>query len=340
MSHELEQRPDGSFSYVGAREDAWHKLGKTYYDRTTLTVAEVLEDLDAGEIISTPVECWVNGPNGPTLVAEPSKKMNIRVRKSGEMISLGIIGTDYTVVDEAKAFGFIDDVIDSGEANVVSAGLTFGGKRAFCCFKLPEAIMIGGVDRTDMYAMITTSHDGSTALVGAITPIRTVCQNTVTLGLQMAARTWKVRHTSDMKLRVQEARTALDIAYKYADAWSLAANELLDVKVSNGKFDQIISQMFGPGEEPSKVAATNWEKKRGTLIDLFAKADTQDAIRNTAWGAFNAIVEYQDWVRPVRGADDVIAAQFERSVTEDSKWKDTIHADVRRMVGLPDLVAA
>lgn len=336
MSHELEQREDGTFSYVGAREEAWHRLGKTYADRDGLTVAEVLDDLDVGEIISVPVQVPVNG----TLVTYPSKKMNVRVRRNGEMNGIGIVSHEYPIVSEAMAFGFLDQVIDSGEANVVSAGLLREGRQAFCCFALPDEIMVGGVDATKLYAMIRTSHDGSAPITGAITPIRTVCQNTVTLGLQMAQRTWSVRHTPNLKLQVDEARRALDIAYGYADAWNLAAKELVEVSVSNGKFDAMITDLFGPGEEPSKAASTVWDKKRTVLMDLFTQADTQANIRNTAWGAFNAIIEFQDWVRPVRGADDAIAAQFERSLTEDSKWKDTIHADVRRMVGLPVLVAA
>jgi phage/plasmid-like protein (TIGR03299 family) len=333
MSHELEQRQDGTFSYVGARELPWHKLGKTYFDRQALTVTEVLDDLDVGEIISAPVQVPVNGQ----MVTYPSKRMNIRVRKNGEMNGIGIVSHTYPVVDERTAFGFLDQVIDSGEASVVSAGLLFEGKRAFCCFMLPEDTLVGGVDAVRMFAMIHISHDGSTPIFGAITPIRTVCQNTVVMGLQAAARIWSVRHTPNMQLQVAEARNALDITYKYADAWNKAAEELMAVKVNNQKFDEIITELFAPNEpSPSKVAVSNWGKKRDDLFTLFSEADTQVAagIGGTAWGAFNAIIEWQDWARPVRGADDTMAAQFQRSLTESSDKKDEIRQAVRQLVGV------
>lgn len=332
MSHELEQRQDGTFSYVGARELPWHRLGKTYFDKTALTVNEVLDDLDVGEIVSTPVMVPFNGQ----MVAYPSKRMNIRVRKNGEMNGIGIVSHTYPVVDERTAFGFLDQVIDSGEANVVSAGLLFEGKRAFCCFMLPEDTLVGGVDAVRMFAMIHISHDGSTPIFGAITPIRTVCQNTVVMGLQAAARIWSVRHTANMKLQVAEARHALDITYKYADAWNTAAEELMAVKVSNDKFDSIIKELFAPDEpSPSKVALTNWGKKRDDLFALW-KADTQVAagIGGTAWGAFNAIVEWQDWSRPVRGAADPVMAQFQRALTEPSDKKDEVRQAIRTLVGV------
>jgi len=333
MSHELEQRQDGTYSYVGARDLPWHRLGKTYFDREALTVNEVLDDLDVGTIESTPVMVPFNGQ----MVAYPSKRMNVRIRRSGEMQGIGIVSHTYPIVDERTAFGFLDQVIDSGEANVVSAGLLFEGKRAFCCFALPNEIMVGGVDATRMYAMITISHDGSTPIFGAVTPIRTVCQNTVVMGLQAAARIWSVRHTPNMKLQVAEARKALDITYSYADAWTKAAEELLAAKVTNAKFDEIITELFAPNEpSPSKVAVSNWSRKRDDLFTLFTEADTQVAagIGGTAWGAFNAIVEWQDWSRPVRGASDATGAQFQRSLTEKSDTKDEIRQAVRQLVGV------
>ena len=44
-----------------------------------------------------------------------------------------------------------------------------------------------------------------------------------------------------------------------------------------------------------------WDERRSQLRQLFVFADTQNDIRFTKWGAFNAIVEYQDHVASSRG---------------------------------------
>lgn len=334
MAHGLEQRADGSFSYVGAREEAWHKLGITYKDVDGLSVATVLRDLQAGQIITAPVQATVFTPEGLTLVEDPSKKMTIRQRPDGSMTPLGVVGHGYTVVSEAEAFGFLDLVIDSGEAQVTSAGLLDGGKRAFCCFTLPEAVMVGGSDEVKLHALISLAHDGTMSLTGAVTPIRTVCQNTLTLGLAMAQRVWKIRHTSKMKLQVAEARKALDITFKYADAWTRAAEEMISTKITNDQFDELVATLTAPqGErDESKVTWKNYERNREVLHALYRQADTCEEGRGTAWAAYNAFTEYQDWYRPVRGADDAVAAKFQRALVEEDDLKKGAYAAIKRLV--------
>lgn len=334
MSHELEQREDGTFSYVGARTEAWHKLGKTYADVDGLTVAQVLADLEVGQIVTAPAQATFMTEHGVTTVEDPSRKMTARLRPDGSITPLGVVGEGYTVVDEAEAFGFLDLVIDSGEAQVTSAGLLYGGKQAFCCFTLPEQIMIGGQDQVNLHAFIRVAHDGSLSLTGAVTPIRVVCQNTVVMGLQMASRVWKIRHTRNMKLQVTEARKALDITFKYADEWQRAANKMIDAKVTTDKFNAIIERLYKPeaANDESKVAFKNWEAKQARLIDLFTTAETQETGRGTAWAAFNAIVEFEDWFRPVRGADDAATAKFTRALTEENDSKAHAYKAIQEMV--------
>ena len=94
---------------------------------------------------------------------------------------------------------------------------------------------------------------------------------------------------------------------------------MLKTNVTKKAFESIIEANWGPGEEPSKKALAAWEPKKLTLMDLFTKADTQENVRGTAWGALQAITEYADWHVGVRGmsgagAEELAAAQFERSL--------------------------
>lgn len=319
MSHDLEERADGSFSYVGAREPAWHQLGKTYADRDGLTVAEVLEDLDCGDIIGVPMSGDLITANGVTRMIQPRYQGTYRVRKCGEITPLGIVGKDYQIIQEREGFAFLDQVVDTGEALISSAGLLAEGRRAFCCMKLPEGVMVGGQDAVDLYAFVSMGHDGSLSLKGAVTPIRVVCQNTVTYGLQKAVSSFVIRHTKTALDRMKEARTLLDITYAYSDEWAKEMDALIAVKTTKDQFDKIITNLYAPTEpNPAKRTVTAFTERRNQLMGLW-EAGTQDGIRGTAYGAWNTLVEWQDWARPVRGVPTSLAdaRRFERSLQGD-----------------------
>jgi phage/plasmid-like protein (TIGR03299 family) len=318
MSHDLEQREiDGQTvtSFVGARDAAWHRLGTVFEDVDGITVAKALQTLDAGEIVATEnVQAPLITADGVTLVTDVTKKMTVRVRSTGAT-PLGVVAQKYQVIQEAEAFGFLDSIVDSGDALVSAAGLLNDGRRAFCTLKLPSNILIGGVDAVDMYLFCVTSHDGTLATTAAATPIRVVCQNTVTAALAGATRTWKVRHTPGASKKIEEARRALDLSFSYEDAFKVEAEALLATKVTKKQYEAMVKVLFpAPAKDAKAQATTAYESKLGTLMGLWS-ADTQVDIKNTAWGAYNALVEYGDWFRGTRGADDEVAQQFYTSLT-------------------------
>lgn len=337
MSHDLMQNADGSFAYVGAREPAWHRLGKTYTDRDGLTVQEVLDDLDVGEIVGVPMSGDVITVNGVTRAVQPRYQGTYRVRKNGEVHPLGIVGSEYHIIQEREGFAFIDNVIDSGEALVSAAGLLNDGRRSFCCLRLPEGVLVGGQDAVDMYAMVTMGHDGSLSLKGAVTPIRTVCQNTVTAGLATAVQSFTIRHTKKAADRMKSAQELLRITYAYTDEWAAEMDKLVTAKVTKDEFDKMVERLYAPKEpNPSTRAKSDFQRKRDSLMG-FWDAGTQDGIRGTAWGAWNSIVEWADWAKPVRnvpkGQEDL--RRFERSlqggVQED---KDNALVVIKAMAGV------
>jgi hypothetical protein len=69
----------------------------------------------------------------------------------------------------------------------------------------------GGGDATGMNVLVTNSHDGSSAVQAAVTPVRVVCQNILTWGLSRARRTYSIRHTEKLQTRLIEARRVLEL---------------------------------------------------------------------------------------------------------------------------------
>ena len=99
---------------------------------------------------------------------------------------LGIVGERYRLVQNHEAFTFIDQLLGSS-INFETAGSLHGGRRVWVLATLPDHVEVGG-DDVRPYVLLMNSHDGSTAVVAATTPIRVVCQNTLNWGLATRGR--------------------------------------------------------------------------------------------------------------------------------------------------------
>lgn len=325
--HNLEQQSNGNYSFVAAREPGWHHLGKVYADVPGLNLDTVLADIDAGELIESPVYATVQGSYGDEFQVEmPGKKMITRKRANDNFTPLGIVGQERPTVPEREAFGFLQSLVDSGEALIQTAGLLGNGERAFCSLKLPEGVLIGGVDPVDLFLMIVVSHDASISLTGAATPIRPVCQNTVTAGLQSAAQTWKIRHSKHMKLDIEKARAQLQLTFDYMDEWTMAMEKLINTQMTANAFDEIVRDLYAPKKDDvAKATATMFDQRRDRLNGLFTVADTQENVRGTAYAGFQALVEDLDWFTSTRNVADADknAYMFQRSITEGATPEKT-----------------
>ena len=302
MPHNIE-------SFVGGRDmPAWHNLGTTVSGLMTAKDALKRADLADWDVQVEPLTVELSDGTKHDL---DGRYLTTRI-KDGHRQPIATVGGRYTPVQNEEAFALADNIVDTAEARWDTAGALGSGERVFGSLLLPTSIVIDGegiADKTDMYIMIATSHDGSLPVTAAVTPVRVVCQNTLNVALRGAKNKYKVRHTESSELRMIDARETLKVTFKYAETFEKEATALYEAAMTSNQFDSLISAVFG--EEPeaqvndkgdviNKAAISRFENRRDTLHDLLA-SDTQKGIRKTWWGGFNAIEEYYDYERSYRG---------------------------------------
>lgn len=180
------------------RETPWHGLGRIIMDAPASREALELAGLD-----------WqVESRNiySGTGAMIPSYRANVR---STDDAVLGVVSDRYRIVQNEEAFQFTDDLLGEG-VTYETAGSLQGGKKVWMLARLPRKYLIAG-DQVEPYLVIFNSHDGSSGVKVAMTPIRVVCQNTLNLALNTAKRSWTARHTENVLLRVQDARETLQL---------------------------------------------------------------------------------------------------------------------------------
>jgi phage/plasmid-like protein (TIGR03299 family) len=238
----------------------------------------------------------------------PSLRTLVRPMPDGTERVLAASGTRYTPIQNRDAFQVGNLLVAEYGAKIAGAADYRNGGASLLVLDLAQPIHLdrpdGGTDLLDLNLMIKNAHDGSAALTFALTAMRPACTNAVQAALGQAKRVWKVNHTPQAQGRVDLAKQSIIAAMNYSLALQEKAQQMLDTQMVDAEFD--------------KIVATLWKVKDGTedtrtgkrLLDvqdavkgLYRGSKTLAGIRGTRWGGYNAITEYLDWGRPVKGGD-------------------------------------
>lgn len=322
------QVSSAAYKYYGA----WHNLGKVVRDEN-VTAEQLLVLADADyPIFRAPVTATVKAPvsKGSPIeiiheITDPSIVNICRLNPaSGIPEILGQASPTYPLWTNRDVFlGFADKIIDDAKPTASTCVVLRGGRECVMSFELPEGIEVGGMqdfgEQARVWVVVATSYDQKAPTTAHLSTIRPVCINTLRAGRAQGFASYTVRKTKNADLKVQMARDVLKLVPKFTAAAKEEFDELLSIRVTNQKFEEIVSGLFGPGEDPSKAQAERWQVKLDALNGLFRNADTQANIRGTGWAAVNAVGEYADWtqrMKKVKDGADSQAARFWRSISE------------------------
>lgn len=225
-------------------------------------------------------------------------------QRKGTCDVVGSVGNVFHPIQNEEHADLLNALVDESGSQFVAAGALDNGRRVFITMKMPGHILVGGVDKVENYLTALNGHDGSTKFSVATTPIRDACTNVLNMGFMGRPATYTVRHTKNStKALVGEACRVLDLSFAYLDGFQEQAERLINTTLTQSRFEEIITAEYGPDEDAGAAARTRAERKVEQMLDLFAEANTQAGIRETAWAGLNAITEWNDHFQPVRGDD-------------------------------------
>lgn len=302
MAHNLDTT-NGQTAFVSAREDAWHSLGTVLPDVFTAEDAMTHGLLGGWDVRKFPA--FAVDPKTGLQIPMPGRNAVVRTNPVTKGVDfLGDVGDSYHIIQNEEHAGLLNALVDESGAHFETAGAIDGGRRVFVTMKLPGHLKVGGVDPVDQYIAAINSHDGSLSFTMMVTPIRVVCQNTLNLAFGRASNVFRVRHTSGaQKQMVAQAREALNFTFNYLEGFQAEAEQLINTTLTQSAFEQLIEREFGAGADAAAATVTRSDRKIEKMAELFADANTQEGIRNTAWAGLNALTEWYDHFSPTRGED-------------------------------------
>ena len=286
MSHNInEQR----MFYCG--DTPWHGIGTKLNHPATAKEAIESAKLDFQIQMKTII---VKGTNN-----EITKKKAI-VRADNNDV-LGIVSPLYKIVQNTDAFNFFDSVIGEKQAVYHTAGALGKGEKIWILAKLPDDIILANNENVAKYLCLVNSHDGSCCLRLYFTPIRVVCQNTLTISLSTKEDGIAIRHYGDVKSKTEEARKILGISKQFYDNFDSIAKELVKFKLNKQQVETYFDNLLDI--KNNKDDSVRIKNVKSDLLALFenGKGNSNPEIKHSAWTAYNAVTEYIDWFRKPKG---------------------------------------
>lgn len=213
------------------------------------------------------------------------------VRVDNEQV-LGIVKSNYGVVQNKDAFSFIDECLGEG-ITFTKAGLYNRGERMFVIGEAPSVEICG--DEVHPTILFTNSHDGSSGVSAMFTPMRVVCENGLMIpiaGHENGIVKTRISHTKHVKDRLQIAKDVISRNNKYIEALRQRAELLAATPFTDRDFELMTKEIAGIKTESDMELITRGQQ---SIIDDLNSAYEESDIakfRGTAWGAILAASDY------------------------------------------------
>lgn len=288
-----------SMFYV--REKPWHGLGTMVSEAPTSIDALIYAGLNwrvVQQDVYTESGALISG-----------LKVNLR---NTDNAALGIVSDRYKVVQNEDAFQFTDDLLGEGVA-YETAGALQGGRKVWMLAKMPHRYIIAG-DEITPYLVVMNSHDGSSGIKVAMTPIRVVCQNTLNLALNTAKRIWTTKHTENVMSRVHEARETLQLAETYMGELGKGIDALSRIKLSDKKVMEFMSEFFPVDQDMPEAQRKNNIRLLNDMKRRYFDAPDLAHVGRNGYRFINAVSDFATHADPIRKTKNYNENLFLRTI--------------------------
>ncbi len=274
-----------SMLYVG--ETPWHGLGRDMTLDPPKTAAEIIAGAELG---------WTtNYENMKTDIHGNVPGWNAIYREDNQEI-LGVIHkTKPILVQNTDTFNAVEHMIGN-QLDVETAASLGRGETVFGCFKIREQYRLLD-DDLDHYFVIVNDHlkaDGKVTVLN--TPVRVVCQNTLSEALSTSLYKLRVPITADITINSQLALNLINSVDSAITSLKKRAENMVMKKVDKSYIEKLLDILFpyqiADGQLLSTKANENNFVIRDTFLTQCMDADNLANYRGTQWQIFNALTDF------------------------------------------------
>lgn len=288
MSHEVE-----TMAYAG--QTPWHGLG-----------VPVNNDLTPDQMMQKAGLDWeVEKVDAFVRVGDQEIRTGQQalIRSSDNKI-LTNVGENWNPVQNKDAFDFFTEFVMSGDMDMHTAGSLRGGQMVWALAKTNESFDVFGEDKVDSYLLFSNPHQYGKSIDVRFTPIRVVCNNTLTLSLGMDTEK-SVRVGHRVEFNADEVKETLGLAHEKFLEYKEMAQYLGSKKYDIGSLIQYYNEVF-PRTSRDKIesvkTAEDLSRAARQAYDVIGTQPGAKYAEGSWWQALNSVTYITDHVQG-RGGD-------------------------------------
>lgn len=279
MAHMVE-----TMAYAG--ETPWHGLG-----------VKVPSDLSPAQMLEKAGLDWTV-QKIPAFADIGGAKTNVgwsALVRSSDSEMLSVVSNDWNPVQNHEAFEFFHEYCAAGDMEMHTAGSLRDGQIVWVLAKIKESFELFKGDTVESYLLFTNPHKFGQSIDVRFTPIRVVCNNTLTLSLsQNADRMVKKSHRTEFDAAQvkEQLGIATDKLAKYKEMAAFLGSKRYTQENLKDYFNRIFPVLAynkekGPQRKELSKSATR-------ALEVINTQPGAQYAEGSWWQAFNAVTYLTD----------------------------------------------
>ena len=301
MAHELEMiNGEAQMAYVG--DVPWHGLGTKVDRELTPDQFQKVAGLD-----------WtVEKQPLVTATGIPIKNKEALIRSSDNSV-LDVVGTGWNPVQNSEAFEFFHDYVMAGDMEMHTAGSLKDGQMVWALAKTKESFELFNGDQTDNYFLFTNPHQFGKSINIRMTPIRVVCNNTLTLSLsQSTDKMVTVNHRKAFDPDM--VKEQMGIAKEKMEQYKSMAAFLGGKRATGDNVIQYFNEVFGaPAKEKEDGVLPFTSRNAKIAMENLNTQPGANFAEGSWWQAFNSVTYMTDHLQGREGDSRLQSAWYGRN---------------------------
>lgn len=333
MSHEIFGE-----RFLGRREPAWHGLGQVFDAPIGAVEAVEAGSMDF-EIVKAPVTAHFSHGGSKRQVKVRGQYALLREPTHDEphWEAFGTVSAKYELLQNTELASIIEPLTELWPVETV--GSLHMGRDLFMVLDAGDAAIKG--DQIRGYFMVVDRRTGRHSLKIAFTPVRVVCQNTLTTGLKEATISAALAHNSKVEAGLRLRVDMLEHMQRAQALSILTFESLAETLLRPAKVKKVIHTAYPYPAKPARVTALQQAASMDLSVDVnedmaadvaserytfyvqradnFREAavgrlgnfnEENPDLANTAWAVYNAVVEVEDYRRYGSEKQSLVSALF------------------------------
>lgn len=279
MAHELEIiNGEAQMAYVG--DLPWHGLG--------VQVPEDIAPMDMMTVAGLDwrveeVESFVefDGRKIPTGQKALVRDVDGRV--------LTQVGKNWHPCQNHEAFNFFNDFIEAGNMKMHTAGSLKDGEIIWALAKVEDDFELFNGDKVESYMLFSNPHQYGKTIDIRFTPIRVVCNNTLTLSLNTKSESAvKVNHRSAFD--AEKVKETMGIAHFKMGQYKEMAEFLGNKRATDDAVNKYFGHLFGRSTKNEEELSRTGKR----AVEILHTQPGANFAEGSWWQAFNAVTYLTD----------------------------------------------